>query len=65
MMERIAEASPRFKARVAGVFEMLEGMTSAFGQVFVLGRLIVSGPLSSGLRAISLGRFSSTTCLGL
>ena len=42
-MERIAEASPRFKARVAGVFEMLEGMTSAFGQVFVLGRLIVSG----------------------
>jgi len=43
MMERIAEASPRFKARVAGVFEMLEGMTSAFGQVFVLGRLIVSG----------------------
>ncbi len=28
MMERIAEASPRFKARVAGVFEMLEGMTS-------------------------------------
>src|ERR1700687_3091729 len=41
MMERIAEA-PRFKARVAGVFEMLEGMTSAFGQVFVLGRLIVS-----------------------
>jgi len=43
MMERIAEASPRFKARMAGVFEMLEGMTSAFGQVFVLGRLIVSG----------------------
>src|ERR1700731_4247815 len=42
MMERIAEASPRFKARVAGIFEMLEGMTSAFGQVFVLGRLVVS-----------------------
>jgi len=39
----MTEASPRFKARVAGVFEMLEGMTSAFGQVFVLGRLIVSG----------------------
>jgi hypothetical protein len=38
-----AEASPRAKARVAGVFEMLEGMTSAFGQVFVLGRLIVAG----------------------
>jgi hypothetical protein len=43
MMERIANASPRFKARVAGVFEMLEGMASAFGQVFVLGRLIISG----------------------
>jgi hypothetical protein len=41
MMERIAEASPRFKARVAGVFEALEGLTSAFGQVFVLGRLVV------------------------
>jgi Domain of unknown function (DUF4386) len=41
MMERIAEASPRFKARIAGVFEVLEGMTSAFGQVFVLGRLVV------------------------
>src|SRR4029077_10479978 len=43
MMERIAEASPRFKARMTGVFEVLEGMTSAFGQVFVLGRLVVSG----------------------
>ena len=42
-MERIAEASPRVRARVAGVFEMLEGMTSSFGQVFVLGRLTVSG----------------------
>jgi hypothetical protein len=38
---RIAEASPRCKARLAGVFEALEGMTSAFGQVFVLGRLVV------------------------
>jgi hypothetical protein len=27
MMERIADESPRFRARVAGVFEMLEGMT--------------------------------------
>lgn len=41
MTPRIAEASPRFKARLAGVFEMLEGMTSAFGQVFILGRLVV------------------------
>jgi hypothetical protein len=43
MMERIAEVSPRFKARVAGVFEALEGLTSAYGQVVVLGRLVVAG----------------------
>jgi hypothetical protein len=43
MMERIAEASPRLKARVAGVFEALEGFTSAFGHVFILGKLVVSG----------------------
>src|ERR1700690_2278316 len=43
MMERIAGASPRFKARMAGVFESLEGVTSAFGQVVVLGRLVVAG----------------------
>jgi len=43
MMERIAEVSPRFKARIAGVFEALEGLTSAFGQVVVLGRLGVDG----------------------
>jgi hypothetical protein len=40
-MGRIAEASPRFKARMAGDCELLEGVTSAFGQVFVLGRLVV------------------------
>jgi Domain of unknown function (DUF4386) len=43
MMERIVEVSPRFKARVAGVFEALEGLTSAYGQVVVLGRLVVAG----------------------
>jgi hypothetical protein len=30
--KRIAEAPPRFKARLAGVFEVLEEVTSAFGQ---------------------------------
>lgn len=34
-------ASPRVKARVAGIFEALEGLTSAFGQVIVPGRLVV------------------------
>ena len=35
--------SPRFKARVAGVFEALEGATSSYGQVLILGRLVVAG----------------------
>ena len=43
MSEQIAERSPRFKARVAGVFEALEGLASAYGQVIVLGKLIISG----------------------
>ena len=43
MMERIAEASPRFKARMAGLFQLLEGLTAAFGQVIVRDRLVVAG----------------------
>ena len=43
MMERIAEASPRSLARMAGVFQLLEASTAACGQVVVLGRLVVSG----------------------
>jgi uncharacterized protein DUF4386 len=42
-MERIAETSPRFKARMAGVFQLLESLTATFGQVIVLGRLVVAG----------------------
>jgi len=42
-MERIAETSPRFKARMAGVFQLLEALTAASPGVFVLGRLVVSG----------------------
>lgn len=41
-MERASGLSPRALARIAGVFEALEGFTSAFGQVIVLGRLVVS-----------------------
>ena len=37
------EVSPRVKARLAGVFEALEGFCSAYGQVIVLGRLVVFG----------------------
>ena len=41
MLERIAETSPRFRARMAGVFQGLEGLTFTFGQVVVLGKLVV------------------------
>jgi hypothetical protein len=42
MMERIAEASPRFKARMAGVFQLLEALMAGSGPVLVLGRLVVA-----------------------
>jgi len=35
--------SPRSLARMAGVCQLLEAMTATFGQVIVLGRLVVSG----------------------
>jgi hypothetical protein len=43
MTEQIREASPRSLARMAGVFQGLEGVTATFGQVIVLGRLVVFG----------------------
>lgn len=42
MMERLAEASPRFKARIAGVFCLLTILTGGLA-IFVRGRLVVSG----------------------
>lgn len=42
-IERILEASPRLRARMAGFFELLEALTSGFGQVLVPGMLVVSG----------------------
>ena len=42
-MERIREVSPRSLARMAGVLYVLEGLTSAFGQLIVPGKLVVSG----------------------
>jgi len=41
--KRVTEASPRSLARIAGVFQFLENTTAAFGQVIVLGRLVVIG----------------------
>jgi len=42
MMDRIAETSPRFKAKMAGVFYLLTILTGGFA-LFVGGRLVVSG----------------------
>ena len=42
-MERIAEASSRFKARMAGVFQLLEALTATFGQVIIRDKLVVTG----------------------
>ena len=41
--KRMAGWSPRAKARVAGVFEALEGTGSAGGQVVILGSFVVAG----------------------
>lgn len=43
MMGRIEEISQRSMARTAGVFEALEGLASASGQVFILGRIVIAG----------------------
>src|SRR5258705_10520965 len=43
MIGRIAEASPRSLARMAGVFYLLTILTGVFAQGFVSERLVVSG----------------------
>lgn len=43
MTERITEASPRLKARIAGVLYLLTMLTGIFAQGFVSGRLVVDG----------------------
>ena len=51
-MERIAEVSPRSMARIAGVFEALEGLASASGQVLILGRLVIAGDAAATATSI-------------
>ena len=41
--KRMAALSPRTKARMAGIFELLEGTASTGGQVVILGSLVVEG----------------------
>ncbi len=43
MTERIAETSPRLKARITGVLYLLTILTGIFAQGFVSGRLVVDG----------------------
>jgi hypothetical protein len=42
MMERVAEVSPGFKARIAGVFYLLTILTRMLVEIFVRNRLVVS-----------------------
>jgi Domain of unknown function (DUF4386) len=44
-MEQIVEASPRLKARIAGVFYLLAILTAAFAEGFVRGRLLYAAGL--------------------
>ena len=43
MTEPVTEASARTKARLVGIFEILEGLTSTYAQVIVFNSLVVSG----------------------
>jgi len=43
--QRIAGASPRFKARIAGVLSLLSLLTAAFTELFVRGKLNIAGGL--------------------
>jgi len=45
MMKRIAEVSPRYKARIAGALYLLSVVTAAFTELFVHGRLNIAGGL--------------------
>src|SRR3990172_5976807 len=42
MTIQTTEASPRFKARLAGVFILIEGQASVFGQMVIPGQFIVA-----------------------
>jgi Domain of unknown function (DUF4386) len=53
MMRRIREASPRFKAKIAGVLFLLVIVTSAFTEFFVRGRLGVAADLAVGIIEVS------------
>jgi hypothetical protein len=43
MTKTFAESSPRLTARMAGVFQLLEGFAATYPQVVILDKLVVSG----------------------
>jgi hypothetical protein len=45
MMKRIGEASPRFKAKIAGALNLFSLLTAAFTELFIRGRLNIAGGL--------------------
>jgi len=55
MMDRIAETSPRAKARMAGVFFALTILTGLFAQGFISERLVVSGDAAAIFGLIGCG----------
>jgi hypothetical protein len=56
-MERIAAASPRFTARMAGVFFLLTIVTGLFAQGYVAERLVVSGDAAATATNILTQKF--------
>jgi heme A synthase len=53
MLKRIREASPRFKARIAGALYLLPLLTAVFTEFFVRGRLGFAADLAAGLIEVS------------
>ena len=53
VMKRIAETSPRFKARMAGVLFLLLVLTAAFTEFFARGRLSFAEDLAAGIIEVS------------
>jgi hypothetical protein len=54
MIERFAEVSPRFKARMAGALFLLLVLTAAFTEFFVRGKLNSAADLAAGFIEVSL-----------
>ena len=53
MMKRVAGASPRFKARMAGVLFALLILTATFTEFFARGRLSFAADLAAGIIEVS------------